>query len=91
MDEGNFCLEPQDLPNPFTFTLFFRAHVSLHQHSCPMKASECRVPGCKTMTPRKDIRTHLYEAAKSHYDLQHGERQRLLALIKAEVRSQIDI
>ncbi|XP_020621982.1 uncharacterized protein LOC110059598 [Orbicella faveolata] len=56
-----------------------------------MKASKCHVPGCKTMTPRKDMRTLLYDAAKSHYDLQHGERQRLLATMKAKVRSQIGI
>lgn len=49
-----------------------------------MKATKCNVPGCKTMVPRKDMRTHLYDASKSHYDLQHGERQRLLAVIKAK-------
>lgn len=56
-----------------------------------MKAMKCHVPGCKTMVPRKDMRTHLYDAAKSHYDLQHGERQRLLAVVKAKVRSTIAI
>jgi len=56
-----------------------------------MKASKCHVPGCKAMTQRKDMRTHLYDVAKSHYDLQHGERKRLLAMIKAKVRSPIGI
>ena len=56
-----------------------------------MKATKCHVPGCKTIAPRKDMRTHVYDAAKSHYDLQHGERQRLLAVIKAKVRNKIAI
>ena len=54
-----------------------------------MKATKCHVPGCKTIAPRKDMRTHVYDAAKSHYDLQHGERQRLLAVIKAKARNKI--
>jgi len=56
-----------------------------------MKTSKCHVPGCKAMTERKNMGTHVFDAAKSHYDLQHGERQRLLALMKAKVRSPIGI
>lgn len=34
---------------------------------------------------------HVYDAARSHYDLQHGEIQRLLGLIQRKVSISTDI
>ena len=72
--------------------MFFRVHFSLHQHTCPaMKAMKYKVRGCKQIQHRRDMSAHVYDAANSHHDLQHGEIQRLLAMIQKEVCSKIDI
>ena len=34
---------------------------------------------------------HVYDAARSHHDLQHGEKERLLGLIQREVSIKTDI
>ena len=69
----------------------FRAHVCLHQHNCPLKALQCKVRGCKQIKHRKDMGAHVYDAARSHHDLQHGEIQRLLDLIQRKVSISTDI
>ena len=43
----------------------FRSQVNLHQHLCPETVTECRVMGCGTLVKRKNMNSHLTEAAKS--------------------------
>ncbi|XP_067044492.1 uncharacterized protein [Acropora muricata] len=64
-----------------------RSHINLHLQRCPNKACECEVPGCRRILMRKDMTVHRQEAAISHFNLQHGEIQRLRRLIHEKDRN----
>lgn len=58
-----------------------RSHIILHMSSCKNKATKCHVPGCLKIIMRKDMHSHIEEAASSHFNLQSGEIQRLRRLL----------
>lgn len=58
-----------------------RSSITLHLHQCPEKVCLCKVPGCKKMMKRKDLTSHIMEAASSHYVLQLSEIKRLRRII----------
>ncbi|KAK2562633.1 TNF receptor-associated factor 5 [Acropora cervicornis] len=58
-----------------------RSSITLHLHQCPEKVYLCKVPECKKMMKRKDLTSHIMEAASSHYVLQLSEIKRLRRII----------
>ncbi|XP_044179136.1 TNF receptor-associated factor 5-like [Acropora millepora] len=60
---------------------FSRDKITLHLSDCQERATLCKVPGCKRILKKKDMTSHLIEAATSHYVLQLNEIKRLRRLI----------
>ncbi|XP_074616664.1 TNF receptor-associated factor 4-like [Acropora palmata] len=60
---------------------FSRDKITLHLPDCRERATLCKVPGCKRILKKKDMTSHLIEAATSHYVLQLNEIKRLRRLI----------
>ncbi|XP_022794709.1 TNF receptor-associated factor 5-like [Stylophora pistillata] len=66
--------------------VFPRTNITLHLSDCQEKATQCKVLGCHRIVKKKDMTSHLMEAAKSHHVLQSSEIRRLRKIIHNKAR-----